>query len=62
MVVTLYSDKCNGIDSCPRDALCITVCASDAIEIINGMPVIIEEACNNCGLCVMNCPNKALSK
>ncbi len=62
MVVTVYSDKCNGIDSCPLDGLCMTVCALDAIENIGGMPVIIEEKCNTCGLCVMNCPNEALSK
>ncbi|OED30289.1 4Fe-4S binding protein [Methanosphaera sp. WGK6] len=62
MVVTIYVEKCNGIDACPGNGLCIDVCNLDAIENINGRPVIIEEACTECGLCVMNCPNEALSK
>lgn len=62
MVVTIYTDKCNGIDACSLNGICIEVCALDAIENINGYPVIIEEACKDCGLCVMNCPNEALSK
>ncbi len=62
MVVTVYSDKCNGVDVCPNDGVCLTVCALDAIEIVDNRPFILEEACTGCGLCVMNCPNEALSK
>lgn len=61
MVVTIYRDRCNGIDYCPGHNVCIEVCALDAIENVNGYPHINEEACKNCGLCVTNCPNNALS-
>ena len=62
MVVTVYKDKCNGFEECPRNGPCIEVCALDAIENVNGQPFILEEVCSECGLCVMNCPKGALSK
>ena len=62
MVVTVYLDKCNGVNSCPRKGLCIDVCALDAIEKTNASTIEITKECTKCGLCVMNCPNEALSK
>ena len=62
MVVMVYSDKCDGIDTCPGEGVCLKVCDLDAIEIVDGCPFVLDEACNNCGLCVMNCPNQAMSK
>ncbi|MBQ6218239.1 MAG: 4Fe-4S binding protein [Methanosphaera sp.] len=62
MVVTLYKDRCKGINECPLNGHCIDICALDAIENIDNQPVISENICIGCGLCVMNCPNEALSK
>ncbi len=62
MAVTIYTDKCKGISSCTRNGLCIQVCALDAIENVDDMPKIDEVSCTGCGLCVMNCPEGALSK
>lgn len=62
MAVTVYSDKCKGLSSCPVDGICIKVCAMDAIEIKDDFPTINENACTPCGLCVVNCPLEALSK
>ncbi len=62
MVVTIYKDRCNGVAKCSGNGVCIEVCALDAIEEINGYPVINEDACTSCQLCVMNCPNEALSQ
>ncbi len=37
------------------------VCALDAIDDVNGYPVINEAACTSCELCIRNCPNEALT-
>lgn len=55
MVVTVYQDRCDGVEACPRNGVCMEVCALDAIE-HKGDSIIITEDCTNCGLCVMNCP------
>jgi MinD superfamily P-loop ATPase len=60
--VTVYSDKCPGLNVCPGKGICITVCALNAIEKVDDQPFIIEEICKSCGLCIMNCPYEALSK
>lgn len=62
MTVSVYTDKCNGINQCPYKGVCIEVCALNAIVNVENMPLINEELCYDCGLCVMNCPNEALSK
>ncbi|MCI5867533.1 MAG: 4Fe-4S binding protein [Methanosphaera sp.] len=61
MVVTIYKDRCNGIEKCPGNGVCIMVCALDAIDDVNGYPVINEAACTSCELCIRNCPNEALT-
>ena len=61
MVVTVYQDRYDGVEACPRNGVCMEVCALDAIE-HKGDSIIITEDCTNCGLCVMNCPRGALSK
>lgn len=35
---------------------CVHVCDFDAIEIINGIAIINEEKCTNCGACIEACP------
>lgn len=60
-MVTIYKDRCNGIDECPAEGVCLVVCALDAIIEIKGYPVINEDACTSCELCVRNCPNEALT-
>ena len=62
MVITVYSDKCGGVNGCSYGGICFKVCPLDAIEIINDFPVIKENLCSKCGLCILNCPNEALSK
>ena len=42
--------------------ICVKVCAMGAIKIKDDFPSINESACSQCGLCVLNCPNEALSK
>lgn len=62
MTMTVYLDKCEGIQSVSCKGLCIRICALNAITNINNRPSISEELCSGCGLCASNCPNKALSK
>ncbi len=62
MAVTFDTTKCNGVEACPGGGLCIEICALDALTNVDDKPVVDEEACTECGLCVMNCPNEAISK
>lgn len=62
MTISVFADKCNGIDQCPESGVCIKVCALNAISDSENMPIIDDENCFDCGLCVLNCPNEALSK
>ena len=62
MAVTVFSFICKGISNCSYEGICVKVCAMGAIEIKDDFPSINESACSQCGLCVLNCPNEALSK
>lgn len=61
-MVTLYYDKCKGVSNCSYDGICFKECLNNAIEIKDDFPIINEELCSGCGLCILNCPNEALSK
>ncbi|MDO5825041.1 MAG: ferredoxin [Methanosphaera sp. rholeuAM130] len=61
MTVSLFADKCDGIDECPENGMCIKICALNAISNINDLPQIDDDNCSNCGLCILSCPNEALS-
>lgn len=52
--------KCNGVSSCASKGICITVCALNAIMEVDGKPIIDNEKCVDCKLCVMNCPREAI--
>lgn len=60
-MVNFYKERCSKISKCEADGVCIIVCALDAIENVDDYPLINEDACIECELCVRNCPNEALS-
>ena len=62
MTVSVFADRCCGINQCPASGACIMVCALNAISDVDDLPKISDDDCFDCGLCVMNCPNDALSK
>ena len=62
IVVTMDTTICGGVDACPEGGLCIDICALNAIDNVNGQPIINHEICPECGLCVLNCPKQAISK
>jgi len=42
--------------------MCEKVCPSEAITMVNNLPVIDFEKCTQCGLCASKCPTKVISK
>jgi len=40
--------------------LCVDACPVEAITIVDGLAVIDEDLCTECGLCVEECPTGAL--
>lgn len=63
MVVSIDANICQGIDACPTASFnCVEICALHAVDTVDGRPVITTEECNDCGLCALNCPRKAISK
>ncbi|MBQ6218240.1 MAG: 4Fe-4S binding protein [Methanosphaera sp.] len=62
MAIIIDTTKCNGVTACPEGGLCIEICALNAMENVGDKPVVNEEVCPGCGLCVLNCPNEAISK
>ncbi len=62
MPVKIDQDKCGGISSCPGEGLCIKLCEKGALENDNNHIVLIEENCDDCDLCIQNCPNQAIIK
>ncbi|MBO7719020.1 MAG: 4Fe-4S binding protein, partial [Methanosphaera sp.] len=60
MTVSLVADKCDGFDKCSESGACFKVCALNAIADVGNMPVIKDDTCFDCGLCVIICPNGAL--
>jgi MinD superfamily P-loop ATPase len=62
MAVIIDTSKCNGVDACSEAGICIEICALNAMENVEGRPIVNENACPECGLCILNCPNEAISK
>ncbi len=62
MAIIIDTNICNGVEACSSNGLCIEICALNALENVDGRPVVDEEKCPECGLCIMNCPNEAISK
>jgi ferredoxin len=62
MPVIIDTEKCGKIENCPGEGLCIKICEKGALEEKDGDIVIIPEKCDNCDLCMQNCPNQAISK
>jgi Fe-S-cluster-containing hydrogenase component 2 len=47
-------DKCRGHTACMRH------CPTEAIRMRNGKPVISEDLCIDCGICISVCPEGAI--
>lgn len=62
MPVIIDTEKCGKIKNCPGEGLCIKICEKGALEEKDGDILIIPEKCDNCDLCIQNCPNQAISK
>jgi ferredoxin len=55
-IVKIDEDKCDGC------GLCVTACAEDAIEIIDGKAKLVSEIyCDGLGACLGHCPQDAIT-
>jgi NAD-dependent dihydropyrimidine dehydrogenase PreA subunit len=54
MAVEIDKNKCDG------NGACAEACALKAIQVVNGKAVVSDE-CVECGSCITECPNQALS-
>lgn len=54
----------NGHSACAYGCLgygdCVTVCAHDAVSIVDGVAKIDRSKCSGCGLCAKACPNQLI--
>lgn len=62
MPVTIDTDKCGKIVNCPLEGICIKICEQEALVEENNDVVLVPENCDDCDLCIQNCPNQAISK
>ncbi len=62
MPVIIDDEKCGKITNCPGEGLCFKICEKGALEEVDGNVVIHPEKCDDCDLCIQNCPNQAISK
>lgn len=62
MPVIIDTDKCGKIENCPGEGLCIKLCEQGALVEKDGDIGLIPEKCDDCDLCITNCPNQAISK
>lgn len=46
---------------CISCGLCVRNCPSEAITMVNNLPVIDYDKCTQCGVCVGKCPTKAIA-
>jgi ferredoxin len=54
MVIVVDAAKCDGCGEC------VTACAVEAIQLVDGKPVVDDELCIECGACEAACPTGAL--
>lgn len=60
-VATIHPDECLAYDAIPACKKCVEACPYGAIELNgSGRPVVLEEACNGCGICEHICPSTSL--
>jgi len=52
--------KTNCTLGCIACGLCEKNCPQKAIELVNNLPIIDYDKCNQCGICVQKCPTKAI--
>ena len=57
MVVNINQDVCGHIQDCPVQGLCVKLCEQGALDV-----KVVPENCDDCDLCIQNCPNQAISK
>ncbi len=62
MAVVIDSDKCGNMTNCPVEGLCIKICEQGALVDENDELVLYSDKCDDCDLCIQNCPNQAISK
>lgn len=62
MAIKIDEEKCGKISNCSGDGLCIKLCEQGALVEEDGDVKIIAEKCDDCDLCIQNCPNQAISK
>jgi MinD superfamily P-loop ATPase len=60
--VVIDVEKCGKIENCPGEGLCIKLCEQGALIKKDGDVVLVSENCDDCDLCIQNCPNQAISK
>ena len=62
MAVKIDADKCGHIENCPVQGLCVKSCEQGALVEEDNDVKIIPEKCDDCDLCIQNCPNQAISR
>ena len=61
-MIEIDKKRCNGIDNCPANGVCIEICALNCLSVDNERQIQVNDECPSCGLCIMNCPNEAIHK
>lgn len=62
MTVKINAEKCGKIKNCSGEGLCIKICEQNALIEENDDVKVIDEKCDDCDLCIQNCPNQAIEK
>jgi ferredoxin len=62
MPVMIDMEKCGKMKECPGEGLCIKICEQEALKEENGELVLYPDKCDDCDLCIQNCPNQAIAK
>lgn len=62
MSVIIDREKCGKIENCPGEGLCIKLCEQGALIEKEHDVCVIDEKCDDCDLCIQNCPNQAITK
>ena len=61
MAVKIDSDLCGHIENCLVQGLCVKICEQGALIEEDGDVTIVPEKCDDCDLCIQNCPTQAIS-